>query len=276
MSQSAPMAPDLSEFFPVRLEKRDEATEDVEEYERAEAAEHNKETERLARRRRPSRAQDPDGNVNIKQEDESMETDDAVKVEEDLRQLKVAPSTSSSHPHAAAKDKRPGHAGLAEEEASELRRIARDHRLIAKEFGMQSSHNIENSKDENTDPEAVMARAAASVENRLYFFQFPALMPDLVGPAAEGAATGDGDDLVEVTDPAAVDPSGPLPQGQLGKLRLHKSGKLTMVVGNITMEVSQGTDCSFLQDVVVVDSAAKQAHLIGQISKKMVLSPMFI
>lgn len=251
MSRAAPMAADLSEYFPVRLEKRNEDEDDAEEYERAEAAEHERETERLARRRKSAVAASQD--IDVKMEDD----DEDIKVEEDLRQLKVA-SSHLRRNSKSSKDKRPGHAGLAEEEASELRRIARDHKLIAKEFGMTNG---------STD---------VAVENRLYFFQFPALMPELIAPASDSTSS-DGDDLVEIKDPAtASQPDGPLPQGKLGKLRLHKSGKLTMVVGNVTMEVSQGTECSFLQDVVVVDSDAKTAHLIGQVSKKMVLSPMFI
>ena len=64
-----------------------------------------------------------------------------------------------------------------------------------------------------------------------------------------------------------------IPSGTGGKLRLHKSGKLTMTLGNIVMEVNQGTESNFLQDVVVMNEEEKRAYLIGQIARKMVVSP---
>lgn len=46
-----------------------------------------------------------------------------------------------------------------------------------------------------------------------------------------------------------------------------------MLLGSVQMEVSQGTLASFLQDVVVVDAVRGQAHLVGQVTRKMVVTP---
>lgn len=40
---------------------------------------------------------------------------------------------------------------------------------------------------------------------------------------------------------------GDLPEGQLGKLLIRKSGKVQLVLGKVTLDVTMGTPCSFLQ-----------------------------
>lgn len=38
-----------------------------------------------------------------------------------------------------------------------------------------------------------------------------------------------------------------LPEGQVGKLLVRKSGKVQLVLGKVTLDVTMGTPCSFLQ-----------------------------
>lgn len=38
-----------------------------------------------------------------------------------------------------------------------------------------------------------------------------------------------------------------LPEGQVGKLLIRKSGKVQLVLGKVTLDVTMGTPCSFLQ-----------------------------
>lgn len=121
-------------------------------------------------------------------------------------------------------------------ERKELERIHQDHEQITDEFSVKTSLN--DSK-------------ASELEQRLYFFQFPAVLPEL--------KNAEGDD-----EPA---------EGLAGHLRLHQSGKLTMVLGDIVMEVFQGAECNFLQDVVVMDKEEKKSYLIGQVTRKMIVSP---
>lgn len=40
---------------------------------------------------------------------------------------------------------------------------------------------------------------------------------------------------------------GDLPEGQVGKLLIRKSGKVQLVLGKVTLDVTMGTPCSFLQ-----------------------------
>ncbi|KAF9572053.1 hypothetical protein EC968_010384 [Mortierella alpina] len=62
-------------------------------------------------------------------------------------------------------------------------------------------------------------------------------------------------------------------EGKIGRLLIYKSGKVKMKVGDIIMDVSSGSECSFLQDVVVVDSSNKQAFVMGSVQKRMVCVP---
>ncbi|KAF9190196.1 hypothetical protein BGZ51_008826 [Haplosporangium sp. Z 767] len=63
------------------------------------------------------------------------------------------------------------------------------------------------------------------------------------------------------------------PEGKIGRLLIYKSGKVKMKVGDIIMDVSSGSECSFLQNVMVVDSNNKQAFVMGAVQKRMVCVP---
>ncbi|KAI1316307.1 hypothetical protein EDD11_010150 [Mortierella claussenii] len=62
-------------------------------------------------------------------------------------------------------------------------------------------------------------------------------------------------------------------EGKIGRLLIYKSGKVKMQIGEIVMDISTGAECSFLQDVVVVDSSNKQAFVMGSVQKRMVCVP---
>lgn len=75
----------------------------------------------------------------------------------------------------------------------------------------------------------------------------------------------------------------PVPPGTAGKLRVHKSGRISMIWGGIEFEVSRGTDCEFLQDIVVMKQETGytdengrpkgRAWGMGQVRGKFVVSP---
>lgn len=65
-------------------------------------------------------------------------------------------------------------------------------------------------------------------------------------------------------------------EGLVGKLRVHKSGKLTMKLGNVVMDVGKGSETNFLQEVVLADSdRGKNAYLLGHLQEKVVVIPRF-
>uniref|UniRef100_A0A3Q2Z5U8 DNA-directed RNA polymerase III subunit RPC4-like n=1 Tax=Hippocampus comes TaxID=109280 RepID=A0A3Q2Z5U8_HIPCM len=68
------------------------------------------------------------------------------------------------------------------------------------------------------------------------------------------------------------------PEGFLGKLRIRKSGKVEMKLGDIVMDITDGTALSFLQQLVSVnlaDGKTGDMMVLGNIQHKLVLSPNF-
>ena len=55
-----------------------------------------------------------------------------------------------------------------------------------------------------------------------------------------------------------------LPAGVVGKLKVHKSGKVTLDWGGTDMEVKLGTEVNFLQDVVLVQPPTADTHQNGE------------
>ncbi|NWW97585.1 RPC4 polymerase, partial [Caloenas nicobarica] len=69
-----------------------------------------------------------------------------------------------------------------------------------------------------------------------------------------------------------------LPEGQVGKLLVRKSGKVQLVLGKVTLDVTMGTPCSFLQELVSVgigDNRTGEMIVLGHVKHKLVCSPDF-
>ncbi|CCH44578.1 DNA-directed RNA polymerase III subunit [Wickerhamomyces ciferrii] len=98
---------------------------------------------------------------------------------------------------------------------------------------------------------------------------------------------GDGEGDLNVKDaPTTAKPTTAAPQkpdgeldeleGLIGKLRVHKSGKVTMKLGNVVMDVGKGSQTNFLQEVVLDEGEAeKSAYLLGHLEEKVVVTPRF-
>ncbi|XP_015226369.1 DNA-directed RNA polymerase III subunit RPC4 [Cyprinodon tularosa] len=68
-----------------------------------------------------------------------------------------------------------------------------------------------------------------------------------------------------------------LREGVVGKMLVRKSGRVQLILGQVTLDVSLGTTCSFLQELVSVQAAERSGNLtvLGNIRHKMVCSPDF-
>ncbi|NXA43622.1 RPC4 polymerase, partial [Eudromia elegans] len=69
-----------------------------------------------------------------------------------------------------------------------------------------------------------------------------------------------------------------LPEGQVGKLLVRRSGKVQLVLGKVTLDVTMGTPCSFLQELVSVgigDGRSGEMMVLGHVRHKLVCSPDF-
>ncbi|XP_051965065.1 DNA-directed RNA polymerase III subunit RPC4-like [Xyrauchen texanus] len=68
-----------------------------------------------------------------------------------------------------------------------------------------------------------------------------------------------------------------LQEGLVGKMLLRKSGKVQLILGNITLDVALGTPCAFLQELVSVNTEGRRGDMsvLGHIKHKLVCSPDF-
>ncbi|XP_077417942.1 DNA-directed RNA polymerase III subunit RPC4 [Vanacampus margaritifer] len=68
-----------------------------------------------------------------------------------------------------------------------------------------------------------------------------------------------------------------LHEGLIGKMLVRKSGRVQLILGKITLDVSLGASCSFLQELVSVDTEGRTGDLtvLGNVKHKMVCSPDF-
>ncbi|CUS23074.1 LAQU0S08e01552g1_1 [Lachancea quebecensis] len=77
-------------------------------------------------------------------------------------------------------------------------------------------------------------------------------------------------------EPETIQEPKPL-AGRIGALRIHKSGRLSVKIGNVEMDVSRGAENTFLQEVVALDEREEErtVELLGQIVGKAVVTPKF-
>ncbi|SMN18285.1 similar to Saccharomyces cerevisiae YDL150W RPC53 RNA polymerase III subunit C53 [Maudiozyma saulgeensis] len=65
--------------------------------------------------------------------------------------------------------------------------------------------------------------------------------------------------------------------GNVGSIRIHKSGKISIRIGNAIMETSKASEATFLQDVIALneDPDAPGVELLGRVEGKVMVTPSF-
>lgn len=128
------------------------------------------------------------------------------------------------------------------------------------------------------------------VPNKFMFFQFPTDLPEFEKPLPKTSSVPktEADEIEsgttketrtqEDTDMAKgrkkVVPEEKVPLiGNIGSIRVHKSGKLTVKIGNVVMDISRGAESTFLQDVVALDTEGEEVELLGQVDGRAVITP---
>lgn len=185
-------------------------------------------------------------------------------VDEDMDTNKSTPSSPVAEPVAIAE----------EEEVVELPNVFMDSDSPAQNiFALDEKH-----------------RLVCVAEEELLYFQLPTVVPkfekskediimedevkeevkeenDNLPPAAKKSTLEEAMSNLELED---------MPDGQIGKLVIYKSGKMKMKLGNILLDVNQGMQSSFLENIMVVDHESeetKKAIELGHIVQKFVCAP---
>lgn len=138
-------------------------------------------------------------------------------------------------------------------------------------------------KETNQDRFLNLLSTQSEGEQKLLFLQFPDVLP--IKPTAEN----EGDSLPadETSDEQANDDGKPKQQkrfslkraseGYIGKLQLLKSGKARLLLGEVSLDVTMGTPCGFLQDVVSVHTENNRSEMIclGHVKHRLICTPDF-
>ncbi|XP_072244340.1 DNA-directed RNA polymerase III subunit RPC4 [Leuresthes tenuis] len=134
----------------------------------------------------------------------------------------------------------------------------------------------------------LLHRWSLSKEEELLFIQLPDSLPGQPPtkehrPVKTEVQSEDGQSVLlkqETTEEEGEDNTCSLKdlrEGVVGKMLVRKSGRVQLILGKVTLDVSLGTTCSFLQELISINSEGKTGNLtvLGNIKHKMVCSPDF-
>jgi len=62
-------------------------------------------------------------------------------------------------------------------------------------------------------------------------------------------------------------------KGKIGKMRVYKSGKVEIEISGIKYNLDPGIQSKMRQEIAAVDKDCKDIYMLGEIGKKMVLTP---
>lgn len=137
--------------------------------------------------------------------------------------------------------------------------------------------NLEVSDTKQPSLVALLSDLCLSDQEELFYIQLPDCLPiktsghratDTANPGPSQTATRNSKEPVLTS----------FSEGCLGKLQLRRSGKVVLKMGDISMDVTEGTAFSFLQQLVSVrmsEGRSGDMMVLGNVRHKLVLSPDF-
>ncbi|KAI0305890.1 RNA polymerase III RPC4-domain-containing protein, partial [Multifurca ochricompacta] len=155
------------------------------------------------------------------------------------------------------------------------------------------SENEEEEEMENIINDFAQSREDQGFrQERLYFFQFPSPFPTFTSRSLPQSDSGGGRSNVSESQGKRVSfsddtkPPASVPEdvdkeqppahvdGVIGQLEIYKSGAVKMRLANgILLDVTAATQSSFLQQAVHVDRASKNFRVLGEVSRRFVVTP---
>eukprot|EP00927_Polykrikos_kofoidii_P012316 TRINITY_DN15307_c0_g3_i1.p1 TRINITY_DN15307_c0_g3~~TRINITY_DN15307_c0_g3_i1.p1 ORF type:complete len:455 (-),score=74.39 TRINITY_DN15307_c0_g3_i1:185-1549(-) len=107
------------------------------------------------------------------------------------------------------------------------------------------------------------------LDDQIVLMQLPAILPELADPLEDVHREGE-ESSVSAGGNATINR---FPDGLLGKLRIHKSGKVRMEIGGLDFCVDAGCETFFSQDLACVCPLAGEMINLGQIRRRAVVTP---
>lgn len=131
-------------------------------------------------------------------------------------------------------------------------------RLDEEEFGEE----VGESDESGAEAARELGLMERSEGDTLFFFQFPKGLPmGLQGASGKEKTT------------AAVRLEDLGKGGAMGKLQVYESGAVKFKIGNVVFDALPGTECTFAQEVAAVNTTDKYCGFVGEVHKRVVLTP---
>eukprot|EP00953_Heterococcus_sp_UTEX-ZZ885_P019505 10889-Heterococcus_DN1.PRE.4 len=102
------------------------------------------------------------------------------------------------------------------------------------------------------------------VENSIYFVQLPTKLPDVLM-----------DSRRPETIPPVEEAKQQQQQNKKPNMRIHESGKMVLIIGGVSLDVTAGLPCYFNSEIVAINAENKTMSMFGQVNKRMVCTPNF-
>ncbi|XP_022988288.1 uncharacterized protein LOC111485583 [Cucurbita maxima] len=141
--------------------------------------------------------------------------------------------------------------------------------LNEEEFG-EGSETL--SYDERTTTPAVdLGLLEENPETDIFFLQLPPMVPVIKqSSTVEGIGAANSSESQPRQKTCSMNE---LPSGSMGKLLVYRSGAVKLKLGDIIYDVSSGMHCGFAQDVAAINVEGKYCCIIGELSKRAILTP---
>ncbi|XP_015075051.1 uncharacterized protein LOC107018972 isoform X1 [Solanum pennellii] len=139
--------------------------------------------------------------------------------------------------------------------------------LDEEEFG-EASQSL--TYDENSiKPAMDLGLMEENLEEKMFLVQLPTM------PMLKQSIKTEGSEMANSSKPSKAKACSlnELPAGLMGKLLVYKSGAVKLKLGETLFNVSPGMDCSFAQDVVAVNTEEKYCSNIGELTKRIIITP---
>lgn len=114
-----------------------------------------------------------------------------------------------------------------------------------------------------------------NMEASMFFLQLPRNMPTVKqSPNTEGHEIASSSKPLKGAGPAQKTCTlDELPAGFMGKMLVYKSGAVKLKLGDTIYNVSAGLECVFAQDVIAINTEEKHCCVVGELSKRAVITP---
>ncbi|BET01235.1 Hypothetical protein NTJ_14053 [Nesidiocoris tenuis] len=143
--------------------------------------------------------------------------------------------------------------------------------------GSRKSLKAEPTDIQNMKPLSLAQLLSTSQEKNFLFFQIPHRIPNMrmtATPVVQPKRSGERLPEDEETNACVLRD---LPQGRVGTLQIRKSGRATLLLGDVSLNVSPGTQSAFKQELIStnLENSTKSGNMInmGRITTRILVTP---